>query len=130
MPVNCSERKKPPTSSTAIITAERRRAAEDRAGGDREPPRSGVGDQDAAEAEAARIRGAKIFMTIAPTPPANVISPDWNGDQPKPSCSISGSRNGMAPTPIRNTKPPTTLARNVGIRSSAKSSTGAGVRRA
>lgn len=43
-------------------------------------------------------------------PVAQVIRPDWNALMPWPSCSISGSRNGRAPRPMRNNEPPSTLA--------------------
>ena len=60
----------------------------------------------------------------------NVTRPDWNGDRPKPTCINSGSRNGSAPMPSRNRKPPMMAARIVGSRSIEKSSTGDPVRRA
>jgi len=68
-----------------------------------------------------------IFMPMAPSADENVIMPDWNGLMPKPTCSISGSRNGSAPMPSRNRKPPSTLARNVGSRNKVRSSAGLGV---
>ncbi len=49
---------------------------------------------------------------------------------PKPTCKASGNRNGTAPSPIRNSEPPSTLARKVGIRSKRRSSSGNGSRRA
>ena len=67
-------------------------------------------------------------MPMAPTAEAKVTRPEWNGDRPKPTCISSGSRNGSAPMPSRNRKPPTTLARSVGSRSRVKSSTGEAVR--
>ena len=53
-------------------------------------------------------------MKIAPIDETNVSRPDCTGLKPNPSCSISGSRNGDAPMPMRNSEPPTTPARNVG----------------
>ncbi len=50
-------------------------------------------------------------MNIAPIADTNVSKPDCTGLRPKPSCSISGNRNGIAPTPIRNSEPPATPAR-------------------
>ena len=79
---------------------------------------------------ARRIAGAVIFIVIAPAAPANVIIPEANGDSPKPSCSMSGVRNGSAPIPMRNTKPPTTDARKVRTRNRAMSRIGAITRRA
>ena len=76
------------------------------------------------------MRAASVFMPMAPTAEENVIRPDWNGDRPKPACINSGSRNGSAPMPRRNRKPPMMLARMVESRSSEKSSTGEPVRRA
>ena len=73
---------------------------------------------------------AAAFMNIEPTALVKVMSPDWNGDRPKPICSNSGSRKGMAPTPSRNMKPPKMLARNVGSLSKLRSRIGAGARRA
>ena len=51
-------------------------------------------------------RAASVFMPIAPSAEAKVTRPDWNGDRPKPICINSGSRNGSAPMPSRNRKPP------------------------
>ena len=55
---------------------------------------------------------------------AKVSWPEPNALSPKPACSISGSRNGMAPIPTRNRKPPVTEARKVGMRIRPRSSTG------
>ena len=74
------------------------------------------------------MRAASVFIPMAPTAEAKVTSPDWNGVSPKPSCINSGSRNGSAPMPSRNRKPPMMLARMVDNRSSEKSSTGDPVR--
>ena len=52
------------------------------------------------------ICAAVIFIVIAPAALAKVSSPEDNGSSPKPTCSISGSRNGSAPSPMRNRKPP------------------------
>ena len=46
------------------------------------------------------------------------------------SLPLSGRRKGMAPMPMRNMKPPTTLIRKVGILNRLRRSTGSGVRRA
>ena len=58
-----------------------------------------------------RMRGATTFITIAPAVEVKVTRPDSSGSSPKPSCSISGSRNGVAPMPMRNSEPPSTPAR-------------------
>jgi hypothetical protein len=50
------------------------------------------------------IRAAVIFIVIAPAALAKVNSPDDSASSPNPTCSISGSRNGNAPSPIRNRK--------------------------
>ncbi len=76
-----------------------------------------------------RMGRAANFRTMAPIAEANVIRPDWNGDMPKPTCSISGRRNGVAPTPMRNRKLPRRLAPMVGIRSSDRSTIGLAIRR-
>ena len=44
------------------------------------------------------MRGTAHFITIAPGAVDSVIRPDWNGEKPKPTCSISGNRNGSAPS--------------------------------
>lgn len=59
-------------------------------------------------------RGARNFEEKAPTAVTKVIMPDWNGVSPKPSCSIKGKRNGIAPMPMRNSEPPRMPARNSG----------------
>ncbi len=50
-------------------------------------------------------------MKMAPIAETNVRRPDSTGLKPKPSWSISGKRNGVAPMPMRNSEPPTTPAR-------------------
>jgi hypothetical protein len=52
------------------------------------------------------IFGAVTFIVIAPAALAKVNSPEDNALSPKPTCSISGSRNGSAPSPMRNRNPP------------------------
>ena len=47
---------------------------------------------------------ANVFVNKAPTAAMKVIEPDASGDRPKPTCSISGRRNGMAPMPMRNSE--------------------------
>ena len=128
MAVNCSERKNPPTTSRIMISS------------------SGVVIVNSAQAarkielttaliimmlrkpKVRMMRAASVFMPMAPAAEVNVTSPERSGDRPKPICINSGSRNGNAPMPTRNRKPPMTLARIVGKRSSAKSSTGEAVR--
>ena len=66
------------------------------------------------------VRAASVFMKIAPIAETNVRRPDCTGLKPKPSCSISGSRNGVAPMPMRNSEPPTTPARYVANRNSVE----------
>ena len=58
-----------------------------------------------------KMRAASVFMKIAPIAETNVRRPDCTGLKPKPTCNINGNRNGVAPTPMRNTEPPTTPAR-------------------
>ena len=45
--------------------------------------------------------GMIIFIPSAPTTFATVIMPASNAVMLKPSCKVSGSRNGMAPMPPR-----------------------------
>ena len=59
----------------------------------------------------ASTRAANVFMKIAPMADVNVSMPDCTGLRPKPSCSISGNRNGVAPMPTRNSEPPSTPTR-------------------
>ncbi len=75
-------------------------------------------------------REAVNFIAIAPAAAAKVSEPDSNGDRPKPICSSSGIRNGIAPMPSRNTKPPTTPAKKVGSFNRSRSRIASGVRRA
>ena len=46
------------------------------------------------------------FIVMAPAALAKVSRPDDSASSPNPTCSISGSRNGIAPRPMRNRKPP------------------------
>ena len=52
--------------------------------------------------------GAVNFISSAPAAVANVSEPNSNGVRPKPICNRSGSRNGIAPMPMRKMSPPTT----------------------
>ena len=52
------------------------------------------------------MRTAEVFISIAPAALAKVKSPECNALSPNPTCSINGNRNGSAPSPIRNRKPP------------------------
>ena len=62
----------------------------------------------------ARMTGAAVaFMRSEPAAAAKVSMPDWNGVRPKLSCSMSGKRKGMAPTPIRKNEAPRTPALKV-----------------
>ena len=65
----------------------------------------------------------------APTAVATVRVPDARGDRPKPSCNISGSRNGTAPMPMRSGRPPITDKRKVRWRRMARSIRGCSRRR-
>ncbi len=128
--VNCSERRQPEASSTRKIT------------------RCGVAAVNrpnmpmAADATRAltvstlrnpnrlRMIVVSVFMNIAPTAVAQVSRPDCSGFIPKPSCSKSGSRNGVAPTPMRNRLPARTPVWKVGSLKSERSITGCTTRRA
>ena len=128
--MNCSERKKPPSISTAIITqngVESRKIAHSEID---KPPRTAFQISTLRKPKRLSMRGAAAFMNSAPMVEVNVISPDLNGVRWKPTWSSSGNRNGMAPTPMRNMKPPTRLARKVCSLSRLKSRMGAGARRA
>ena len=52
------------------------------------------------------MRTAEVFISIAPAALAKVNRPEFNALRPNPTCSINGSRNGSAPSPIRNKNPP------------------------
>ena len=58
-----------------------------------------------------RMRLARVFMNSAPTAAMKVMEPEAKGPRPNPTCSIKGSRNGIAPMPMRKSKPPSTLTR-------------------
>ena len=45
-----------------------------------------------------------VFMNSAPTAAMKVSEPEASGLRPKPTCSISGRRNGMAPMPMRKSE--------------------------
>ena len=59
---------------------------------------------------ARRIGTAVIFIVIAPAALAKVNSPEDSAESPNPTCSISGNKNGSAPIPTRNRKPPIVAA--------------------
>ena len=63
---------------------------------------------------------------IAPMALTKVTMPEPKALRPKPICIISGSRKGVAPTPIRTRKPEAIAARNAGVENSRRSSTGSG----
>ena len=69
-------------------------------------------------------------MANAPSEPARTINPLCTALCPKPICSMSGSKNGMAPMPTRNKEPLTTDTAKVGRRMRPKSRTGSATRRA
>ena len=70
------------------------------------------------------------FITKAPAALAKVISPLSTAESPKPTCIIIGSRNGMAPMPVRNSIIAQNATPKQGSFSSEKSSSGAGCRHA
>ena len=101
MLVNSSERKKPPITSTPTIQA-------NGTPGVKVAQRPTSAALTSAFTVSARLKpkrrrmiGITVFMPMAPTTLESVISPDWNAVRPKPSCSSSGSRNGIAPMPQR-----------------------------
>ena len=53
----------------------------------------------------------------APTPAPKVTRPASKALRPNPSCSSSGRRKGLAPTPTRKKRPPRMPARKLGMRS-------------
>ena len=57
------------------------------------------------------IGTTSALLLIAPTALAKVISPEDSASSPNPTCSISGIRNGNAPIPMRNRKPPIVVTR-------------------
>jgi hypothetical protein len=77
-----------------------------------------------------RMGAAVSFIVTAPTAALKVSRPDWKALMPKPSCSISGSRKGRAPTARRNRLPPMIEMRRLALCSSVRSMMGCGVRRA
>ena len=67
-------------------------------------------------------------MLMAPAVFRKVMSPDWNGLSPKPTCNSSGSRKGTVAMPARITLPESTAMENVRLRNMRRSSTGFGCR--
>ncbi len=67
-----------------------------------------------------RIARGRDFIAIAPAAATKVSDARFEGVRPKPICSSSGSRKGIAPMPMRNRKPPTTPAKKVGMLSRAE----------
>ncbi|OWK25435.1 hypothetical protein AJ87_10370 [Rhizobium yanglingense] len=127
-PVNMNEREKPPMSNTVMMT---------RCGvaGVKKPVvivtivvTAAAERSVVRKPVAAKTRRAMNLVVIAPIAPEKVIRPDWNGVRPKPSCSISGVRKGMAPTQMRNRLPPVVAVRKVGLRKRFRFRIGAGWR--
>ena len=77
-----------------------------------------------------RKNGAQVRISSDPMELTNVISPLCNAETPNPIWNIIGSRNGIAPTAIRDSEPHCHEIRNVFTRNSRKSSIGLGTRRA
>ena len=128
--VNCSERKQPDTTSTTMITTCGVCSVNS-------PKPASIAEASSAFTHSTRRKpkrlstlAAMVFMNIAPIADANVSSPDCSAVSPKPSCSISGSRKGVAPMPMRNSAPPSTPARKVWWRNRLRSISGCGCTRA
>jgi hypothetical protein len=64
-----------------------------------------------------------VRVASEPSAVAIVSVPEANGDSPKPSCSISGIRNGEAPIAMRSGVPPMIDARYVECRKMPRSIT-------
>ena len=69
-------------------------------------------------------------MHSAPIDPAKVMPPLRAALSPNPTCNIIGSRNGTAPTAIRDSDPLNTDSRKVAIRIRRKSKIGCACKRA
>jgi hypothetical protein len=69
-----------------------------------DPRRSG--QQHRLKPQRRRMGAAVSFIVTAPTAALKVSRAGLEGDSPKPTCSISGSRKGRAPTDRRNRLPP------------------------
>ena len=130
MLVNCSERKKPPTSSSTTMIATGVVCVKPAQTARNAELITALITRMVRKPNRRRIVAVAHFMPMAPSAVAKVTMPDWNGVMPKPTCSISGSRNGSAPRPSRKMKPPATLAKKVGSRNSVRSSAGLAVCRA
>ena len=72
------------------------------------------------------VRRAAGFMHNAPAELAKVINPLCTAESPKPTCSIIGNRNGIAPMPVRNNIIAVNATPKHGSFISVKSSNGAG----
>jgi hypothetical protein len=124
MPVNCSERKQPPTSSTERMIACGVVGVNSPEAARKAAPITALTVRTRRKPKRARMVLASVFMISAPAAETKVIRPDCSASSPNPSCSINGSRKGIAPMPVRKTEPPITPVRKVGIRNSDRLSTG------
>ena len=108
--VNSSERKKPPVSSVSnnsqcgVVGVNRAQAA--RNAPEIKPLTISVRRKPNQRSAVEAVN----FINSAPAAVAKVREPNSNGVKPKPICNNSGSRNGMAPMPMRKMSPPTTPA--------------------
>src|SRR5215469_4981186 len=129
MLVNCRERKNPLTSKTTTMTANGVACEKAAQAAIKQALTNALATSTVRKPKCSRILAATAFMVNAPSAAENVTSPDWNGSSLKPSCIISGNRNGSAPTPTRNRNPPNKLARKVGKTSNNKSGSESSTRR-
>ena len=101
MLVNSSERKKPPTINTATIQAKETPGVKVAHVATSMALTSALTMRTRRNPYRRRMIGITVFMPMAPTTFDSVIRPDSNAVRLKPSCSSSGSRNGIAPMPER-----------------------------
>ena len=99
--VNSSERKNPPITSTPTIQANGTPGVKVAQAATSAELISAFTASARRNPKRRRTIGMIVFMPMAPTTFDSVIRPDWNAVMLKPSCSSSGSRNGMAPMPER-----------------------------
>ena len=85
MEVNCSERKKPPASRIARMTICGVDGWNKATAAMNVQAMTALTSSTRRKPKRRRIGAAAVFMVMAPTAPANVSMPDWNGVMPKPS---------------------------------------------
>ena len=106
------ERRKPAPISTAMITPCGVSGVNSAFAAMKHPDSAAAPRSTLRNPPARSVNGARNFIASAPKADAKVSMPDWKGVMPKPSWKSSGSRNGVAPAPMRKIEPPVMATRN------------------